>query len=80
MSRARFDSDSKSEVLVRIAVLKIQTILRGMSTVKSFTENADYPTFFTEAEQQRRIFLEISEIILFVTVIFRHPLYPNFAT
>ena len=46
VSRGRFDSDSKSEVLVRIAVLKIQTILRSMSTVKSFTENADYLTFF----------------------------------
>ena len=81
VSRGRFDSDSKSEVLVRIAVLKIQTILRSMSTVKSLTENEDYPTFFFfEAELQRRIFLEISEIISFVTVIFRHPLYPNFAT
>ena len=46
VSRGRFDSESKSEVLVRIAVLKIQTVLRSMSTVKSFTENADYPTFF----------------------------------
>ena len=27
---------------------------------------------FTEAELQRRIFREISEIILFVSVIFRH--------
>ena len=32
---------------------------------------------FTEAELQRRIFLEISEIILLFSVIF---LYPNFAT
>ena len=46
VSRGKFDSESKSEVLVRIAVPKIQTVLRSMSTVKSFTENADYPTFF----------------------------------
>ena len=46
VSRGRFDSDFKSEVLVRIAVLKIQTILRSMSTIKSFTENAGYSTFF----------------------------------
>ena len=80
VSRGRFYSYSKSEVFVRIAVLIIQTILRSISTVKSFTENADYQTIFTEAELQSRIFLEISEIILFVTVTFRHPLYPNFAT
>ena len=35
---------------------------------------------FTEAELQRRIFLEIFEIILFVSVIFQVLLYPNFAT
>ena len=46
VSKGRFDFDSKSEVLVRIAVLKIQTILRSIITVKSFTKNADYPTFF----------------------------------
>ena len=43
--RLMYDSDSKSEVFVRIAVLKIQIILRSISTVKFFTENADYPTF-----------------------------------
>ena len=35
---------------------------------------------FSEAELQRRIFLEIFEIILFVSVIFQVLLYPNFAT
>ena len=45
VSRERFDSDSKSEVFVRIAVLKIETFLRNMSTVKFFTESADYLTF-----------------------------------
>ena len=46
VSMGRFDSGSKSEVPVRIPVLKFQAILRSMSTVKSFTENLDYPTFF----------------------------------
>ena len=55
MSRGRFDSDFKSEEIVGIAVLKIETILRNMSTVKFFTENADYPKF-TEAACKFRVF------------------------
>ena len=45
-SKGRFDPDPKSEVLLKIAVLKIQEILRSISTVKSFTENADNPKLF----------------------------------
>ena len=63
MSRGRFESDSKSEVFVRIAVLEIPAILRSMSTVRFFTENADQ-RLFNEAEIQRRMLLEISEIFL----------------
>ena len=33
---SRFDSIPKSEMFFKIAVLKIWTILRSMSTVKSF--------------------------------------------
>ena len=43
VSWGRFNSDFKSEDIVGIAVLKIEKILRSMSTVKFFTENADSP-------------------------------------
>ena len=45
VNRGRFGSDSKSEVFVRISVLKIQAILWSMSSMKFFTENADYLSF-----------------------------------
>ena len=44
------------KVLVRIPVLKIQAILRSMSTVKFFTKNADCGRLFTEAACKFRVF------------------------
>ena len=66
----RFDSGSKSEVFVKTVVPKIQTILRIMSTVKSFLLKMQTSWYlFTKAGFQRRHFLTISETILFVSVI-----------
>ena len=76
----RFDSDSKSEVFVRTAVLKIQTILRGISTVKFLTENADYPTIiywsWISTQNVTRNFWNYS----FCFSYFQALLYPNFTT
>ena len=57
----RFESYSKSEVFVKIAVLEIHSILRSMSTLRFFTEMQTSQNLFSEAELQRRMLLEISE-------------------
>ena len=57
----RFESDSKSEVFVKIAGLEIHSILRSMSTLRFFTEMQTSQNLFSEAELQRKMLLEISE-------------------
>ena len=52
----KFDSDSKNEVLVRIAVLRIQAILRSMSTVKFCTCMQTIRRLFTKAACKFRVF------------------------
>ena len=79
----RFESYSKSEVFVKIAVLEIHSILRSMSTLRFFTEMQTSQNLFSEAELQRRMLLEISEFFLFQHGVsfsnFRLLLCPNLA-